>query len=158
MSTIPLVRDVMATSLHTLTPDMPLIQAIGVLLKNKISGAPVIDGQKQLVGIISEKDCLRLFANQAFYDQVAIARVGDYMSAEVETIEADADVFKAAHIFLHNTFRRLPVLDDGTLVGQVSRRDILLACLKLVKEPAIKKAWTDAKYIPEEVLALLKDR
>jgi CBS domain-containing protein len=158
MSKIILVRDVMATKLYTLQPEMSLIQAIGLLLKHKISGAPVVSEDGQLVGVISEKDCLRLFANEAFYDQATEARVADYMSSAVETIEADADVFKAAQIFLKNTFRRLPVLDEGNLVGQVSRRDILMASLKLVHESPMKKAWTDAKYIPEELLAVINSK
>lgn len=158
MSKIILVRDVMATKLHTLQPEMSLVQAIAVLLKYKISGAPVVDEAHQLVGIISEKDCLRLFVNEAFYDQATEARVADYMSTSIQTIEADADVFKAAQVFLENSFRRLPVLEEGKLVGQVSRRDILLASLKLVQESPLKKAWTDAKYIPEELLAVLQSK
>jgi len=158
MSKVILVREVMATGLLTLRADLPIFQAIMLLLKNRVSGAPVVDDQGKLLGILSEKDCLNVFANEAFFSINAGGQVGDYMSREVLTIDPDDDVFKAAEIFMNNSFRRLPVVEDGNLVGQLSRRDILMASLKLVQESPKKKEWTDARYIPEEVKAVLADR
>ena len=68
MERIPVVKNYMITRLITLTRDMDVYFAIGLLLKNRISGAPVIDNDNNLVGILSEKDCLRIFANGSFYD------------------------------------------------------------------------------------------
>ena len=62
MEHLPVVKNYMITPLITLTRDMNVYFAIGLLLKNRISGAPVIDNNN-LVGILSEKDCLRIFAN-----------------------------------------------------------------------------------------------
>lgn len=158
MSNVILVREVMATGLVTLKPDTPIFTAITLLLKNRISGAPVVDDQGALVGILSEKDCLRVFANEAFFSQNAGGPVSEYMSRTIQTMDPDDDVFKAADIFLKNSFRRMPVVDDGRLVGLVSRRDVLLASLRLMQESPIKKQWTDATYITEEIKALLDDR
>jgi len=158
MSKVILVREVMATGLLTLKPDMPIFQAITLLLKNRVSGAPVVDDSNRLVGVISEKDCLGVFANEAFFSQGSAGQVEDYMSKDIKTIDPDEDVFTAAELFLQNSFRRLPVVDNGNLVGQLSRRDVLIASLKIVQDSPIKKEWTDAKYIPEEIKAVLSDR
>ena len=154
MSTVPVVREVMATSLVTLRPEQDIHDAIGSLLKHRISGAPVVDAAGQLVGILSEKDCLRVFASDAYY-QLAGGVVGDYMSRTLTTVDPDDDVFKVAELFTHNSYRRLPVLDEGKLVGQVSRRDILQASLKLLHG---KKPWTDSKYLSPDLQALLADK
>ena len=68
METKPIVKNYMTTQLITLSQDMDVYFAIGLLLKNRISGAPVTDNNHHLVGILSEKDCLRIFANGSFYD------------------------------------------------------------------------------------------
>lgn len=158
MSKAILVREVMATGLLTLRPDIPIFEAIPLLLKNRVSGAPVVDSDNKLVGILSEKDCLRVFANEAFFSEGPGGRVEDYMSREVFTIDPDEDVFTAADIFLKHAFRRLPVVEDGNLVGQVSRRDILMTSLNIMKESPVKKQWTDSKFISDEMQAVLADR
>jgi CBS domain-containing protein len=155
MSKPKLVREFMTEHLVTLKPDMPIFQAILLLIKNKVSGAPVVDDLNRLLGILSEKDCLSIFANEAFYSETAGGEVADYMTTGVSVIDPDDEVFKAADIFLKNSFRRLPVVDDGILVGQISRRDVLMASLHIVEESPKKKAWTDACYITDEVKALL---
>jgi len=158
MSKAILVREVMATGLLTLKPDMPIFQAIILLIKNKVSGAPVVDENNSLVGILSEKDCLRVFANEAFFSETAGGAVMNYMTKDVITVDPDSEVFAAADLFMRNAFRRLPVVEDGSLIGQVSRRDILMASLRMVEESPKKKAWSDARYIPEEIKAILEDR
>jgi CBS domain-containing protein len=150
---IPVVRDFMVTKLVTLRPDMNIYEAINVLLKNKISGAPVVDGNRSLVGMLSEKDCLRIFASGAF-NQLPGGQVSDYMTTVMEYVQPDDGLFTVADIFLRHPFRRLPVLENGVLVGQVSRRDVLEGSRK-IWEAAPPKPWTDAKYIPDEVKAIL---
>lgn len=158
MSKVILVREVMATGLLTLNPETPIFQAILLLLKNRVSGAPVVNDTGTLVGVLSEKDCLRIYANEAFFSQNAGGMVSDYMSTQLLTADPDDDVFKAADIFLKNSFRRLPVVDDGHLVGQISRRDVLQASLRIMQESPVKKQWTDSKYISEEIQAILSGR
>ena len=116
----------MSRELVTLTPDMPLQDAITRLLEHQYSGAPVLDASGTLVGLLSNKDCLKV-AFSASYHQDWPGTVSDYMSSPVETIDADLDVVAAAERFVTGRYRRYPVLDAGALVGQVSRYDILRA-------------------------------
>lgn len=156
MSKAILIREFMTTHLVTLKPDMPIFEAIALLLKHKISGAPVVDEHKHLLGMLSEKDCLAVFANEAFFSESAGGPVADYMTNSVMTVDPDDEVFKAADIFLKQSFRRLPVVEDGKVVGQISRRDVLVASLHIVEASPKRKAWTDARYIPDEVKSLLQ--
>ena len=86
MEHIPVVKNYMITRLITLTKDMDVYFAIGFLLKNRISGAPVIDNNNSLVGILSEKDCLRIFANGSFYD-IPGGPVSKFMTDVVSTVK-----------------------------------------------------------------------
>ena len=122
----PNVKTYMTTRLITLRKDMDVYFAIGLLLKNNISGAPVIDNDNNLCGILSEKDCLRIFANGSFYDMPG-GSVSQFMTDVVLTVEATSDLFSVADKFLKHNFRRMPVVKGKKLVGQISRRDILRA-------------------------------
>jgi CBS domain-containing protein len=126
METKPIVKNYMTTRLITLTRDMDVYFAIGLLLKNRISGAPVIDDDYNVVGILSEKDCLRIFANGSFYDMPG-GPVSKFMTDEVSTVKPNSDLFSVADVFLQHNFRRMPVVEGKKLVGQISRRDVLRA-------------------------------
>ena len=134
---------------------MSIYEAINVLLKSKISGACVVDEDRQIKGVLSEKDCLRIFAHGAF-NQLPNAIVADYMSKEVTTVSPEDGLFSVADLFLKHTFRRLPVLDEGKLVGQASRRDVLVGSRKMWETLYAERPWTDSKYIPEQVQAALE--
>ena len=130
----PTAKQYMTTDLITLEKEMNVYYAIGILLNNNISGAPVIDKNKKLIGILSEKDCLEVFAESAQTDialpgAISLGRgtVEQFMTKSISTIKADDDLYSVVDIFLKNNFRRLPVLQDEKLVGQISRRDILKA-------------------------------
>lgn len=120
------VADVMAVELVAFRPDTPIFEAIRTLLDNRISGAPVVDSDNNLVGMLSRKDCLQIAFVGAYHHDGA-GWVRDFMVTDVKTMEADTDLTSAAQIFLDSHFRRFPVMRDGCLVGQVSRHDILAA-------------------------------
>ncbi|PKM31648.1 MAG: CBS domain-containing protein [Gammaproteobacteria bacterium HGW-Gammaproteobacteria-11] len=120
------VRDYMTRDLITFSPDMSLFKAIDVLLGNSISGAPVVDADGHLLGLLSESDCLRGILSGSYFEEAG-GTVRSVMTDVVESIDADADIVKAAEHFIHKGRRRLPVMDEGLLVGQISRRDILRA-------------------------------
>ena len=122
----PCVRTYMITRLITLKENMDVYFAIGLLLKNNISGAPVIDNNNTLCGILSEKDCLRIFANGSFYDMPG-GPVSHFMTKVVSTVNPSTDLFSVADKFLQHNFRRMPVVEGKKLVGQISRRDVLRA-------------------------------
>jgi CBS domain-containing protein len=126
MDRLPVVRECMARKLLTLKADMEILDAVAFLLKHKISGAPVVDDDKHLVGVISEKDCLNLLA-KGVRGNVPHGSIAEFMTTEVETISPDMDLYYAAGLFLKRNYRRFPVVEDSVLVGQISRRDILRA-------------------------------
>ncbi len=126
MSSATRARDWMARDLVTAHPEMEAYEAISLLLKHQISGMPVVDGAGKLVGVLSERDCLKTLLH-AQYHNLPTAFVKDLMSTDVQTIGPDTDILTIAEIFLNNKFRRLPVVDKDQLVGQISRRDVLRA-------------------------------
>jgi len=118
----------MVTELITFRPDQSISEVIQIILEKKISGAPVLNERRELVGIISEKDCLRVLIDEAYHDQHHSKKtVADYMTHEVATVSVNMDILDVANEFLNNHFRRFPVVENGILKGQVSRRDILKA-------------------------------
>jgi len=115
-------------NLITVRPDQLINEVIDIMIEKRISGAPVLDHNKKLIGIISERDCLRIIVDQAYHtlphsDPV----VSDYMTRDVKTLSPDSTVVDAATEFLNSPIRRMPVVENGVLIGQISRIDILRA-------------------------------
>jgi CBS domain-containing protein len=128
------IADYMTTELVSFGPDDTIVEAMRVLLKRQLSGAPVIDQAGQMIGILSQKDCFAIVYNAAYHQEPG-GQVHQYMSREVEHLEADCTVVDAADRFLHSNFRRFPVLREGRLVGLISRHDILRALDELYLRP-----------------------
>lgn len=119
--------DMMSSLIVTLSPEQDIYTALHALLAKKVSGAPVVDARGNLVGMLSEKDCLKVLTAEAF-DGLPEGKVSNYMTAEVQTVRPETSIYDIVHCFLRNNFRRLPVIDaDGLLVGLVTRRDVLTA-------------------------------
>lgn len=110
-------------------PDDPIDEAIDVMVNRGFSGAPVTTGCGQIVGILSEYDCMKLVAEGSFHHEepIACAHVRDVMSPLRASIAPQQDLFAVVHCFLLNEVRRLPVVEMDRLVGLVSRRDVLRA-------------------------------
>lgn len=129
------VRDYMTTSLITFRPDQPIQEVAEAIIKYKISGGPVVNSRKELVGIISEGDCLKQLSESRYYNMpLEHDKVEKRMAKEVETIDGNMDIFDAANKFLNSKLRRFPIVEKGKLVGQISQKDILKAALKLKGE------------------------
>ena len=123
-----LIKDFMATNLFKFTPEMEISEAIKFLNSHKISGAPVVDDRGNLVGILSEKDCLKVALQSTYYEDWVGGSVSEYMTANVETVSDTASIVDLADKFLKSSYKRFPVLnEDGDLVGQISRSDVLRA-------------------------------
>ena len=122
---MPRVSDYMDTVVHTLRPDTPILDAVGFLLDKKVTGAPVVDAENKVVGIISEKDCLKLLA-MGDHNELPTGLVSEYMTRDVRSVPARMNVYFVAGMFLNDFVRRFPVVDkDNTLVGAITRFDIL---------------------------------
>ncbi len=120
------VRDYMATELITLDPNTDILQAAHALIKNQISGAPVIDAAGDLIGILTERDVLALSV-QAYYHGTLGGIVKDHMTLRPETVDADDSLLDVVQSFISGRFHRFPVVDDGRLVGVISRGDVMRA-------------------------------
>ncbi len=112
----------------TFKPEQSIHEAIATIVAQKISGAPVLDEHRHLVGNLSEKDCLRIIVDQAYHNLPVESRtVADYMSTNVLSFPPTTNVVEAAIEFLNSPIRRYAVVKNGQLIGQISRRDILRA-------------------------------
>jgi CBS domain-containing protein len=131
MSALPKVKQYMDTEVHTLSPETPILDAVDFLLRHRVTGAPVIDAKGRLVGMLSERDCLKLLAEGLETDRQS-GTVSDFMISEVVSIPPDMDIYWVAGIFLGSTVRRLPVVQDGKLVGAITRFDILRVIKSLI--------------------------
>ena len=120
------VRDYMATKLITLDPDDDILSAAHILIKHEISGAPVVDSKDQMVGILTERDCMRV-ALQAEYYGMPGGRVKEFMSINIKSVKPDDSILDVAKMFIEGTYNRYPVIENERLVGQISRRDIMRA-------------------------------
>jgi len=124
----------MVTELVTLTADMDALVAMRKLLKHRVSGAPVVDGEGTYLGVFSEKNAMRFLLDLA-YEQLPSSQVGAFMDTSMKrTIGEETDLLTIAQVFLNTEYRRLPVLRGTKLVGQISRRDVLQAALKVIDD------------------------
>jgi len=126
MSKLPTVDDYMARTLYTFLPSDNIHSAVETLLEKHLSGAPVLNEDGELVGIISKKDCLKV-VYAASYHQEWGGRVDEFMHSDVQTIASGTDIIEAADLFVGSSYRRFPVMQQGKLIGQISRHDILRA-------------------------------
>ncbi len=131
------IKEFMAKQLITFQSDTPIETAMESFLDNKISGAPVLDNQGNLVGVLSEKDCMRTLFESSYYNNLG-GFVKEYMSTDLKTINIHDTLSNVADEFIKSRFRRFPVMEGNKLVGQISRRDILRAIVKLSNEEQSK--------------------
>ena len=123
-----LVKDYMTIASHliTFTPDTDIYYVVKMLIQRSISGAPVVNAEGELVGIISEKDCLRVLMEMSMHELPG-GSVENYMSREVTALDQNQSILEAVGLFQKNHFRRFPVVESKKLVGLLTRRDVLRA-------------------------------
>ncbi len=128
-----LVSDYMTTKLITFQPAQTIHDVIATLIKYKISGGPVVNDKNELIGIISETDCIKHISDSKYYNMPMdnSHSVENNMVSEVETIDKNMNVFDAATKFISSGRRRFPIIENGKLIGQISQKDILKAALKM---------------------------
>lgn len=122
---LPKVRDYMDTRPVRIGPEASVLDAIDYLLTHGVTGVPVVADNGELLGMFTERDCLKLIAHSAD-PQHSTALVGEFMTADPVTIEPSMDVYFVAGKFLNYNFRRFPVVEShGKLAGVITRFDIL---------------------------------
>jgi CBS domain-containing protein len=122
----PLAQDIMQWGLLTAGKNTPICQVVEVIATKNITGLPVVDDYMNLLGIVSEKDVLKLL----YHPQPQDVNVEDIMTEKVVSFNQDDSLFDVCDCLIENNFRRVPVLNQGRLVGIVSRADIIVYILK----------------------------
>ncbi len=128
-----LVSDYMTKKLITFKAEDSLDDVIHQLITYKISGGPVVNDAQELIGIISETDCIKHISESKYYNMPSDTdnTVGKHMATEVETIDQNMNIFDAATKFINSKRRRFPIVENRKLIGQISQKDVLKAALKI---------------------------
>lgn len=126
------VKDYMTRDLITFKPTQSVEEVVETLIKHKISGGPVVNDNNELIGVISEGDCIKQISESRYYNTpTQDSQVENHMIRNVETIDGNLNIFDAANKFLSAKRRRFPIVEDGKLVGQISQKDILKVAMQL---------------------------
>ena len=127
-----LVRNYMTEKLITFRENENIMDVVEKLIKHGISGGCVVNDRNELLGIISEGDCMKQISDSRYYNMpMTDLTVGKRMISNVETIDGNMNVLDAAKIFIEKRFRRFPIVENNQLIGQISQRDVLKAALRL---------------------------
>ena len=126
------VSDIMQTRLILFRSEQSIHQVMQTFIKHRISGGPVVDERGALIGIISEADCMKEISDSRYFNMPILDKsVQHFMTKNVDTIESNISIFDAAAKFSKSSRRRYPVLENGYLVGQISRKDIVIAAINM---------------------------
>lgn len=149
-------REIMTTEVITLTPDTDVVKAAQILLDHHINGAPVLDENGRLVGILCQSDLvaqqkklpiptlftlldgvIQLSSKKQLEKQVgkiAALTVGDAMTPDVVTVAPDNRIETVAALMVDNNFHTLPVVENDSLVGIIGKEDVLRTLLSKPEE------------------------
>ena len=116
------LKSIMTIGVITVKSDTPIYEALYLLAKNKISGIPVVDDEEQVIGVLSEKDVLRILFDKKLDIKSA---VDDYMSRDIICFKEEDSAIDVCKFFIRSNIRRVPIVKDDKLVGIVSRSDII---------------------------------
>lgn len=122
-----MVREVMSTRLLCVTRERPLSEVAALLVRNRISGVPVVDEEGHVLGVISESDLQPL--KEGIPDR-PFRTAGDAMTAPVISLNEGDTVTEAARVLAHHGIKRAPVLRNGVIVGMIARGDLLRPYLR----------------------------
>ena len=122
------VREYMTKNPLVFQPDTDVFAAIRTLIDYKITGAPVVDGSGKLIGLFSELDCMRVVTNASYHEEMP-GKVGESMTTDFEPVNANTSIVELADQFTRSHLRQLPVVENGHVLGVISRVDILKALI-----------------------------
>lgn len=167
--------DVMTPGVVSVPPDAAVVTAAEIMLRKRISGVPVINDLGELVGMITEGDFLRRTETGTArrrsrwiefvmgpgrladeYVRLSGRKVGDVMSHKVQTVAPDAPLEDVVHLMERHNIKRVPVVDNGKVVGIITRANLLHAVASFAREIAPLSAEDTA--IRDRLLAALKDQ
>ncbi len=146
-------RDIMTTRGVVLRPELGIFKAIPILVKYNLTGCPVTGSNGRLLGILSELDCMKIIASDAFHSDAHSEEilVKDFMTTDCISVAPDLGIFGIAQLFFTHTLRRLPVVQEDILVGQVTRSDVLKGIQRMRKARQSGKNYPDFSW-PSSVM------
>ena len=134
-----LVRDIMKRNLVVFSPNDSIFEVMKKFVKYKISGGPVLNKNGKIVGVISEADCMKEISDSRYFNMPILdKRVKNFMQKNVDTINSSTSIFDAASRFYNSSRRRFPVIENQKLVGQISRKDIVIAAINMQSQTWFK--------------------
>lgn len=122
------VGEFMTTNPVFFKPSTNVFEAIRKLLENKITGAPVLDDQGKVIGSFSELDCLRITVDCLYHEGMG-GKVSEFLTPDVTTVDRNTSIWEVADKFSKSPVRHFPVMENGKLIGVISRVDVLKALL-----------------------------
>lgn len=127
-------KDIMTTDVITVKSKTSVYEAVQKLIDHNITGLPVVDDDMNVVGVISEKDMLKLL-----YDlEKEGGTVADYMTETTVSFDPEDNLLDICNCFIKNPFRRVPILSDGKLAGIISRSDVIEYILKIKQHDEVQ--------------------
>lgn len=132
------IHSIMTTTVISVSVHTPIYEALDLLTRNKISGMPVVNEFNEVVGILSEKDVLRILFDKKLDIQKTVS---DYMTRDVVMFTEDDSAMDICKFFMKSHVRRVPITKDKKLIGIISRRDIV----ELISEARTK--ISDYRYV-----------
>ena len=155
-------KEIMTTDVITLTPDTDIARAAQVLIENVINGAPVVDDQGRLIGILCQSDLVSqqkklplpgIFTMLDAYialpttkhlekqiSKITALKVAQAMTPDPMTITPDTDLESIAALMVDKKFHTLPVVEAGKVVGIVGKKDVLRTLFKKTRDPGEREA------------------
>ncbi|NRA19884.1 MAG: CBS domain-containing protein [Oceanospirillaceae bacterium] len=126
------VKDIMSTDFAKVSTDMPVVEASMELIKKEVLGGPVVDNNNQLLGWISEQECLQVITKVVYHNE-RVATVNDIMQVDVLTVAEDQSVLSLAEKMNSAQPKNYPVVDHSNkVIGVITRRRVLESMLGLI--------------------------
>lgn len=118
-------KDIMKVGVISTMKNSNIYDAVGLMVNNKISGLVVVDDDKHLVGVVTEKDMLKLLMHALDDMEDSSGTVEEYMTPEVTSFDVEDNLIDIGECLMANVFRRVPITDNDKVVGIISRSDVM---------------------------------
>jgi len=130
---IPKVKDILTKKVIAFKEDFTVFEAIEIFNKYRISSAPVVNEQNEVVGYLSESDCIKCMSNCLFYDERRDRSISSIMSKDVQAVSGEWDIFELESFFIDKNLKSAPVINSGKhLDGIITRRDAMTSLEKIM--------------------------
>ena len=138
-TSLPKVEEMMTKKVITFDHSFNTVDALEAFNKYRISCAPIVN-DKEVIGIVSDIDCMNAIANNSFFDDFRNLAIESIMQKDIKSLKPSMNIYEAESFFKEHKLKHAPVINEkNTMVGILSRRDILIALEKIVKEIGLQK-------------------